>query len=821
MPTINQLPPATAVTDTDAVLVSQGLFTRRVTRAQLLAGLQQQISVGQGQLLGRASTGNGPPETLSLGNNLSLSGMVLSANVAPLSVPNLPAGGVLSASDLIPVAQGGRNVAVSYAQFLSGLASVGRVDVSVATVSAMGTGVSRRLADVIGDTVMIEAFGAHGDGISDDTAAFAAAISAGVPLRLGAKTYVINGQLTIAASNVVVTGVPGRTVLKRGAQAGNGAWISIQGDGFRADGVVFDANGAAVPVESWAVLVTQSCARSDFHRCEFRGAYGSSLGCGLVFLTSDPVVTEHVVRDCTFRNNAAHGLWVQACDGVLVSDCRAHDNGQYGIVVDFNDASLSRQTRLCQIVANRAWGNIRGISVGNFNATNGQPPLWGNADPDAISILVSDNVCHDNAYYGIASAGRSLAILGNVLSGNGGGIVGGAGVLANVDASLISGNTIVGGATFGIDCGGSQRLAVRGNSVTGGLYGINCGGGQMIVVDGNDIREFSVAGVCVANVEADASGRNFNLASTQTVISGNWMGIDGSSAGVWLRDGPQQVHISHNHFVGSSDIGNCLWLDTDNAVTEGNRYNFSDQVALSLVGGQQQQIIIPDVVGKVTLAGSGGTVSSMITARQAQQMGTVSFIRVTQGGSGYTHATVSVGGTGSGASATALLSGGAIIGVQIVSAGHGFGGPNTVVPVVISGDGHGAMAVGFCGPPLSESRRVQLRCDVAVTFQANTMMRNWTNGDVQVPAGADIDWAVVAGAWRGGLRTTANILSAPIRLTAPGEPAGCTSSLGRGSPEGTVSAAPGSDWRNLDGGVGTTWYVKRTGTGPSGWLAIA
>lgn len=45
-----------------------------------------------------------------------------------------------------------------------------------------------------------------------------------------------------------------------------------------------------------------------------------------------------------------------------------------------------------------------------------------------------------------------------------------------------------------------------------------------------------------------------------------------------------------------------------------------------------------------------------------------------------------------------------------------------------------------------------------------------------------------------------------------------TVSAGDGSPEGVVTAVKGSIYQRTDGGLGTTFYVKETGTGTSGWL---
>jgi hypothetical protein len=44
---------------------------------------------------------------------------------------------------------------------------------------------------------------------------------------------------------------------------------------------------------------------------------------------------------------------------------------------------------------------------------------------------------------------------------------------------------------------------------------------------------------------------------------------------------------------------------------------------------------------------------------------------------------------------------------------------------------------------------------------------------------------------------------------------------GTGSPEGAVTAVKGSEWNRTDGAVGTTKYVKESGTGNTGWTAVA
>lgn len=44
-------------------------------------------------------------------------------------------------------------------------------------------------------------------------------------------------------------------------------------------------------------------------------------------------------------------------------------------------------------------------------------------------------------------------------------------------------------------------------------------------------------------------------------------------------------------------------------------------------------------------------------------------------------------------------------------------------------------------------------------------------------------------------------------------------SYGSGSPEGVIVAGVGSTYRRTDGGANTTFYVKESGTGNTGWVA--
>jgi hypothetical protein len=850
MPTIDELAPAPAAADTDELAANQAGITRKLTRAQLLSGLQPQISLPAGSLLGSPIGGTGAPQPIAIGANLSMTGATLSAAASSFSIPGLPPAQVPTASDLVPLGQGGQNLALAYAQFMSGLSTLTGIDASSLTVKATGGTAARSLGNAFADALPVEAFGAVGDGRTDDSAAFAAALASLRPLHLGAKTYIINGQFTIGAA--VLFGVAGSTTIRRLTQTGNGAWLLINGPGFFADGIVFDANNNTVLQQSWGLLVASACTASHFSDCVFANATGATQGCGLTIQASDPAVTQHVIQGCEARGNQAHGIWVQAVDGAQILACRAHDNAGYGICLDFNDATFQQKARKGQVLGNECWNNLRGIAVGNFNQTNATPPVWGNANPDVIGAVIAANNCHDNTLCGIYVSGRALLIESNLLAGNGSAGNGGAGIQANVSYSRVSGNMVTGGSYFGIDSGGAIQTDISGNYVAGAVIGINPGGSQNVRVANNYLQDCSEWAITVNNVETDGNGNNFGLATSNLAITDNWISWSTAAAGgIYLIDAPQNVLVARNNFAGllAAAQGMCLWAHSDTVIIEGNRWNNTQRfICNPVTNGTLTQVQFPDIADAIMLTAAPAPIQSLMSLHQLSAAGQITFIKVTAGGSGYTHAAITVSGAGSGCTASAYIANGAVLGITVTQPGSGYGSFGATANVIISGDGTGAAATASVGLPVPEERRLLVACNSATAFAcagSSPGQQSWTGFDFTAPANSEVEWVGTWNGWRArqfppgeylqtgtdGTLTlasaaTADLILKPasgghLRFCTATEATGVMSVIGRGTPLGVVPAPPGSDYRNLNGGAGNTFWIKVSATDATGWVAVA
>jgi hypothetical protein len=847
MPTIAQLSPASSVSDSDELPIYQNGQTLAATRAQILAGIQTALTVPAGAVLGGVGPGVTAPVPITIGSNLTLAGTTLSANAAPFEIAALPSGSTPGPTDIVGIAQAGGNVGISYSALMQAAGSVSGVPAGAMLATAAGASTARSVAELAANAVSIEDFGALGDGVTNDVAALIGALATGNPVRFGPKTYRIDGECDITGSNATLIGVAGATILSRGAQdavgtSGTPTWISVSATRFSADGIIFDAN-QAITSDSFAVAVQSTCLGATITRCWFRNAKGPNNGWGLAVLPSDPTLTSHYIHDCEFSDNAVDGCWIAATDAVEISSCRGHDNTRNGIYVDSQDPTFILKIRKVMVLNNTCWNNQTGIVIGNFNQTNTVPGTYGNGNPDVLSALVANNNLYQNTSYGLSVSGRNILVTGNVLSNNG---PAGGGMLANTGYCRIVGNMIVGAGSFGIDAGGSIFVELAGNYVNGAEFGIGIGGSQNCTVRGNFIQDCSAA-IIALNVESDGRGDNFGIACNNLSLIGNWIYYGAGGQGIVLRDAPQGVFVADNVVVatGGGDPLNSLIPYTDGLIVRGNMLNFMPLWPVNPdAASGTNTLVVPDLVDQISISQSTASIQSMVTAWASRSAGQITYIKVINGGSGYSSATVSITGAGTGATASAFIANGVIIGVTIIDNGIGYG-LGTVASIV--GNGSGAVLAAQVGLPVLQGKSLAIQGSVPLTFEAAgsaPAQQNWTGAPITVPAQSVIDWLGVGGGWQ-ATRFTQSDYVAPngdgsvvfqsqagdvalhprvggvVRIIADTEPVGCVSMIGRGSPESVISAPPGSSFRNLDGGVGSTFWIKQSGTANIGWAAIA
>jgi len=825
MPTIDDLPPAVSVSDSDELVVSQSDVARKATRAQMLSGVQPALAVSQNSLLGRLSAGIGEPESIAIGENFVVKCGTISAP-APFLIDILPSAGPPQGSDLVAVAQGGGNAAQNYAAFMGGLSDLTGISGSNLLAAPTGGMGSRQISDILADAISIESFGAVGNGATDDTAAFAAALLTSRPIRLDGRVYVVNGPLLISEETTWL-GVPNETVLLRLEVTSQQPWIECTGQSLCVTGIIFNSNDLAAS-NSPSFQINNACTHTKFVSCQFLNAVGSTGGHGLLITSSNDAV--HDISECSFGNNRLNGVSVSGGGTVSVKGCTAQNNLGSGIDVDAETA--------CLLYNNICTANQIGIAVGT----------WQSCASNSIAApfcFVHDNLCSGNALWGLAVGGNYASIQDNALFSNGTLGTGG-GAIVRIGMSRCSGNQITGG-NVGLDARTSWGTLIAANHIASTATAILLGGCQNISVSANFLS-LNQWGIDISAVEPSLS---FGLSGPVSIV-GNWIGFTlALGGGIYVHDGCLGLSILDNDFNGwgSAVINQALWLHTDQALVISNRWNNQPIISVqSALVGSMSTLVFPDICDQVLVTGATNPVASILTNHQADTVGQINFIRITSGGSGYTSAQVVISGSGSGAAAESIVDNGQVLWIIVTNPGSGYGSIGSFAEITIIGDGVGATANAYVGLPVLNGRRLRLSCNCTVQLAlagASPPQQNWTGYAATIPAYGAIEMEGVFGAWRavsfpatdyllptgdggavlqsvaGGAITLRPSAGGVLQLASATEATGCTSTVGRGAPTGLVEAPPGSDFRNLNGGVGSTLWVKQTGTDANGWVAVA
>jgi len=366
--------------------------------------------------------------------------------------------------------------------------------------------VGRTLSSRLSDTPTVKDFGAKGDGVTNDTAAFNAALLAGTCIRVPAGTYILNGTVNITRSGQKLIGDgPSSTILT--ATTNNLPAVSVSpfltnweiagftlnrsvtaiagGDGISAPTSCSQSHIHDLVVQGhWRGIV---CGSTDYSRISnvvsqqnfnhgffFTNQAGSGAmqwymnnclssrndGSGFVFQASagPGAVALGTIDDCATFANSGRGIAFLGLVGVPINGIRL-TNGFFGEDGD-HEVFLDTYGALHSIRATFAELAGRG-STGVLGTT--PPTLLGSGfffSGNNRDVLVADCRSDANARNGLATSALSTVVTGGAYTGNGVALV----AFNRNGISCGAGRLVVSGAIIGDYTLAYQEFGVVGAS---------------------------------------------------------------------------------------------------------------------------------------------------------------------------------------------------------------------------------------------------------------------------------------------------------------------------------------------------------------------
>lgn len=424
-----------------------------------------------------------------------------------------------------------------------------------------GYDVTIKPEDIItrGPRVDVRAYGAIGDGTTDDTTAIQAAhdsLSSGGVLYFPSGDYLISTQILLGIDDV-----------------------TIEGDGYKSK--IFHTGNIN--------LLRANAARNNITIKKLR-LVGNSSG------TSNQ-------DGISFNLGAVN---------ILIEDCWIEDNAYHGIA--FNNQGASNVRIINNVILNNGMSTnvtipgagimVSGSGVmvkGNYIARNGANGIDTATCPDSV---ISNNICSNNGRSTLGTAtddrngiyiggggSRNTTVSGNVCNGNGDGSGNGNGIKTSGGPPrdyIITGNVCNDNKKHGIEATGSGAVGggiVVGNLTTGNAKaGIYISGGGSIVSDNrvvsNGVHGINVqANYCLIsnNVCLDNTGKGILIIDDYVTVQGNlcknWVGTS-QTYGIEVAATANQTRVIHNYLY-SNDTGFLLDNGT-NTVDIGNITSSTD-----------------------------------------------------------------------------------------------------------------------------------------------------------------------------------------------------------------------------------------------------
>lgn len=403
----------------------------------------------------------------------------------------------------------------------------------IGTIASGSGATARTVQDKMRDTVSVKDFGAVGDGVTNDAAAFTAALAAATTVTVPAGTYLVNSTVTMPAGRTLIGAGRASTTINT---TGNDTVLNVTGNNVQIDGITFDNAGTG------RIVSAPQRESVTIERCSFQSAAAASTNalvyCSGAFAT---------VRDNTFttlRTNAAsYALAFDRTDGAINIESSIHENRfggtgkaiwvgssdtsprPEGVLITENtfigtNTNLVIETVLQATVANNVFdqGNATQVVLKPVNTGIENVQFTGNYFSTPNELANGVGIEHDNT--NPAAPLRHITFAGNTFAFCGFGLA----LKAGSSRASIVGNTFAAIGSAGISLDQAQACVISNNtfgSVTGSNMVLTDGAaGGPFIIDGNQFD--STAG----NVFAKTSADKFIFGGTnQGRKMGGWVSV--------------------------------------------------------------------------------------------------------------------------------------------------------------------------------------------------------------------------------------------------------------------------------------------------------
>jgi hypothetical protein len=480
------------------------------------------------------------------------------------------------------------------------------------TFLASGSGAVQRTAlDKFRETVSVKDFGAVGDGVTDDTAAIAAAITATPD---GGQVVFPRGTYCIGSAGVAITS---RNNL---ALVGAGATLKITAV-------------STLPSMPWggspnSILFT-SCVRCSISGFVIDGGSFVTHAIGMLNCT-ECVISGNVMHDVDGNGaavNSSNGLRNTYRDNTIYDSTRGFWIGYVSNTAHMERDVLieSNVVRDCNATA-IAVSAIGGSVIGNRcdNCAGSGIIVTGLNGVRASDIVISGNYCINNLFHGIqsdviagsagmaASVTRGITCCGNVCIGNAASGI----YCVNAEMWSIANNIVADNNIYGIVVDGLfSNVSVTGNTCFDSRSGGSRTQGRGIIINNQSVAlcaNVSVSGnVCANNIQYGISCVTVGTRLLDNVaLSGNIC----TSSGVGLFVAEATVGAMSRIVVSGNvcaDNTTDFRMSSRDIVMSGNSYVTSQDVLGGTFGTLESNSATPSVRGRSNWTATNSSATSI------------------------------------------------------------------------------------------------------------------------------------------------------------------------------------------------------------------